>query len=173
MSVSSQWRPSFIAGYISRAKLRSPRPLHQLPNRHDELRGLLGVARIGDAAVGRHLVHDPAVAVGLGRLAPQQPERLPGDGRVSRRERAWSEYLRSRTTTGTPSARRRARDRSRHVPDQPLGVDLYPVVDLLQTVVGDRDPRPSNDGGIVRLFSGPAGSHDAGLHTRRRSQLRL
>ena len=65
-------------------KAQIPAPLHQLANHHDEQRGLLGVTRVGDTAIGGNLVQDPAIAVCLGRLAPQQPKGLPGHGVVSR-----------------------------------------------------------------------------------------
>ena len=70
------------------SKLPIARPLEYLPDRQDELRGLLRVSWIRHRRVGRDLVHDPPVAVRLIRLVAQQAQRLPGQLEVAgRRQR--------------------------------------------------------------------------------------
>ena len=58
-------------------------PADHLGRGHDEMRGLLGVARIEHHAVGGDLVDDPAVAVDLVRLGQEEPQRLPGQIEVA------------------------------------------------------------------------------------------
>ena len=57
--------PRFMAGYISRAKFRSPVHVEYFPTVEHELRGFLRVARIRHRTVGSDLVHDATVAVRL------------------------------------------------------------------------------------------------------------
>ena len=119
------------------------RPLHQLAHGEDELRGLLGVAGVGHAAVGGDLVDDPAVAVRLRRLTAEQAEHRLGEVDIARR----GEGLEGVGLGAEPpgilhEAAADAASDPGHVPHHPLSVDPHPVVDLLQPPVGDADSRP-------------------------------
>ena len=92
----------------------------------------------------------------LQRLISQQAERLLGELDIARRD----ERLQGIACIGPEPPRvlhqpaaETAAD-ARHLSDQPLRVDLHPVVDLLQALVGNGDSCPLEQRRVVRLLSG-------------------
>ena len=151
ISPSSQSIPSLHGGIHLSREIQIARPFEYLADRQDELRGLLGISWIRHRCVGRDLVHDPAVAVHLVRLVPQQPQRLLGQLEIAgRRERLHGVRLGSEPPRIFHEAAAETATDAGNVPDQPLHVDPAPVVDLLQALVRDSHAGPVDDRAIVR-----------------------